>query len=240
MTQFKSFIFIALTIVLIGCTTQRRYHRGGLHFEWQISSNQKSANKQRSSKTMKEVEPPVAERSSVIQNSQITLIPTVEILQRKLDWINRTKTQLFATPHQNRADNFANFTTVRKTIALPHQSKNYIIYKTVSVASLNNNRQPTETKSMNYEDPDRIKKLEKAAIVLYTIGLFVGLLALIFWSEILGIITAVIFSTGFVVFLCCGGKAHYFFSWIMSFLIGLSLALLAMTKGGNFNGFFIP
>ncbi|MEY4543218.1 MAG: hypothetical protein RL411_1295 [Bacteroidota bacterium] len=93
----------------------------------------------------------------------------------------------------------------------------------------------------NEGDPDQLKKLETAAIVIYAIGLLVGILALIFWSNTLAIITAAIMSVGFVVFLCCGGKAHYFFSWVMSFLIGLGLIVLMIKKGdGNFHGFFIP
>jgi hypothetical protein len=96
-------------------------------------------------------------------------------------------------------------------------------------------------KRANDGDPDQLKKLETAAIVIYAIGLLVGILALIFWSNTLAIITAAIMSVGFVVFLCCGGKAHYFFSWVMSFLIGLGLIVLMIKKGdGNFHGFFIP
>ena len=96
-------------------------------------------------------------------------------------------------------------------------------------------------KRANEGDPDQLKKLETAAIVIYAIGLLVGILALIFWSNTLAIITAAIMSVGFVVFLCCGGKAHYFFSWVMSFLIGLGLIVLMIKKGdGNFHGFFIP
>jgi uncharacterized protein YacL len=108
-------------------------------------------------------------------------------------------------------------------------------------ASNKNPRQNKVAIGANEGDPDQLKKLETAAIVIYAIGLLVGILALIFWSNTLAIITAAIMSVGFVVFLCCGGKAHYFFSWVMSFLIGLGLIVLMIKKGdGNFHGFFIP
>lgn len=106
--------------------------------------------------------------------------------------------------------------------------------------SIQNPRQHKGEINASGQDPDQVKNLETAAIVIYAIGLLVGILALIFWSNTLAIITAIIMSAGFIVFLCCGGKAHYFFSWIMSFLIGLFILFFVTTKNGSFNGFFIP
>ena len=45
MRHYKRFIFIALVIVLSGCTTQRRYHQGGIHIDWHTFGHQESSDK---------------------------------------------------------------------------------------------------------------------------------------------------------------------------------------------------
>ena len=137
---------------------------------------------------------------------------------------------------ENQTTQFANFTNVQNAKTQHSKTRS-----ATASESIQNPRQNKGEINASGQDPDQVKNLETAAIVIYAIGLLVGILALIFWSNTLAIITAAIMSVGFIVFLCCGGKANYFFSWIMSFLIGLGLIVLMIKKGdGNFHGFFIP
>ena len=235
--HYKRFIFIALVIVLSGCTTQRRYHQGGIHIDWHSFGHQESSDKNHQDKSARKsdqkADHPADQQAEnhfseqptvVIQNPHPSNIENGPVKSRV---VTRNES-IISIEDQN--TQFANFTNV--------QNAN----DQLSAAS-ESNKNPRQNKGnmvANDGDPDQLKNLETAAIVIYAIGLLVGILALIFWSNTLAIITAAIMSVGFVVFLCCGGKANYFFSWIMSFLIGLCLLFFVIKRNGSFNGFFIP
>jgi hypothetical protein len=231
MRHFKRFIFIALVIVLSGCTTQRRYHQGGIHIDWHSFGHQESSDKNHQDKPA---------RKSVQQVAQ----------QADQQAENRFSEQPTAVSQNTHPTNIENGPVKNKVVTRNEIANDQLSASSIAIAS-GSNKNPRQNKGnmvandgdkrANDGDPDQLKKLETAAIVIYAIGLLVGILALIFWSNTLAIITAAIMSVGFVVFLCCGGKAHYFFSWVMSFLIGLGLIVLMIKKGdGNFHGFFIP
>jgi ribosomal protein S11 len=249
--HYKRFIFIALVIVLSGCTAQRRYHQGGIHIDWHSFGHQESSDKNHQDKSVRKSDQKAAQQAdqkaaqqaenhlleqptTVVQNPHPSNIENGPLKSRVVTR-NEIKTSSIISI-EDQTTQFANFTNVQNAKAPLSASS--------IVAASGSNKNPRQNKGhirANDGDPDQLKNLETAAIVIYAIGLLVGILALIFWSNTLAIITAAIMSIGFVVFLCCGGKAHYFFSWVMSFLIGLGLIVLMIKKGdGNFHGFFIP
>ena len=243
MGHYKRFIFIALVIFLSGCTAQRRYHQGGIHIDWQNFGHQESSDKNHQDKSARKSVQKAAHKTEnrfFEQQTGVSEVPhpsnTVNALLK-----NKVVTQheieiASGSRIENQTTQFANFTNVQN--AKNQHSKTR---SATASESIQNPRQNKGEINASGQDPDQVKNLETAAIVIYAIGLLVGILALIFWSNTLAIITAAIMSVGFIVFLCCGGKANYFFSWIMSFLIGLGLIVLMIKKGdGNFHGFFIP
>jgi hypothetical protein len=221
MRHYKRFIFIALVIVLSGCTTQRRYHQGGIHIDWHTFGHQESSDKNHQDKSARKSDQKADQPAENRFSEQPTAVNPI--------------------PHPSNIENGP----VKSRVV----TRNEVANDQLSAAS-GSNKNPRQNKGnmvandgdkrANDGDPDQLKNLETAAIVIYAIGLLVGILALIFWSNTLAIITAAIMSVGFVVFLCCGGKAHYFFSWVMSFLIGLCLLFFVIKRNGSFNGFFIP
>ena len=231
MRHYKRFIFIALVIVLSGCTTQRRYHQGGIHIDWHTFGHQESSDKNHQDKSARKSDQKAdqqadqqAENHFSEQPTAVSQIPHLSNIE-----IGELKSRVVNCDENAKAPNSeTRIVVVSASNKNPRQNK-------VAIGANEGDKRANEG------DPDQLKKLETAAIVIYAIGLLVGILALIFWSNTLAIITAAIMSVGFVVFLCCGGKAHYFFSWVMSFLIGLGLIVLMIKKGdGNFHGFFIP
>ena len=242
MKNYLGHFFLAFAILISGCTTQRRYHQTGLHIEWLGHSHQKSF-----------IDPKTITSNKISKKSRAQTPAMIPSKESKFD-----SPMGPANFHSNRHGIGEN----RPTQAVTHQKNHPVDFAQSPFFKINKgncsnsslghfpaavNRQiqhpskvPVEVKALNYEDPDRFKKIEKAAMIIYAVGLLVGLFALIFWSRTLAIITAAIMAIGFVVFLCCGGKANYFFSWVMSFLIGIGLLLLVLTGNGNFNGFFIP
>ena len=227
--HYKRFIFIALVIILSGCTAQRRYHQGGIHIDWHSFGHQKSSDKNHQDKSARKS----AQKADQQADQQAD--------QKAENRFSEQPTAVSPIPHPS---NIQNGPLKNKVV-----TRNEIENDQLSAAS-ESNKNPRQNKDnmvahdgdirANDGDPDQLKNLETAAIVIYAIGLLVGILALIFWSNTLAIITAAIMSVGFVVFLCCGGKANYFFSWIMSFLIGLCLLFFVIKRNGSFNGFFIP
>jgi hypothetical protein len=235
MRHYKRFIFIALVIILSGCTTQRRYHQGGIHIDWHSFGHQESSDKNHQEKSARKS----AQKAD--QQADQTADQTAE------NRFSEQPTAVNPIPHPS---NIENGPVKNKVVTRNEIANDQLSASSIAIAS-GSNKNPRQNKGnvvanegdkrANDGDPDQLKNLETAAIVIYAIGLLVGILALIFWSNTLAIITAAIMSVGFVVFLCCGGKAHYFFSWVMSFLIGLGLIVLMIKKGdGNFHGFFIP
>jgi hypothetical protein len=242
--HYKRFIFIALVIILSGCTAQCRYHQGGIHIDWHSFGHQESSDKNHQDKPARKSVQQVAQQAdqqaenrfseqptAVSQNTHPTNIEN-DPLKSRVVTLNESIISI-----EDQTTQFANFTNVQNAkdqlSAASESNKNPRQNKGNMVANDGDKR-------ANDGDPDQLKNLETAAIVIYAIGLLVGILALIFWSNTLAIITAAIMSVGFVVFLCCGGKANYFFSWIMSFLIGLCLLFFVIKRNGSFNGFFIP
>ena len=243
MGHYKRFIFIALVIFLSGCTAQRRYHQGGIHIDWQNFGHQESSDKNHQDKSARKSVQKAAHKAEnrfLEQQTAVSQVPhpsnTVNALLK-----NKVVTQheieiASGSRIENQTTQFANFTNVQNAKTQHSKTRS-----ATASESIQNPRQNKGEINASGQDPDQVKNLETAAIVIYAIGLLVGILALIFWSNTLAIITAAIMSVGFIVFLCCGGKANYFFSWIMSFLIGLGLIVLMIKKGdGNFHGFFIP
>jgi len=230
MRHYKRFIFIALVIVLSGCTTQRRYHQGGIHIDWHSFGHQESSDKNHQDKSARKSDQKTDQQADQQAENRFSEQPTL-VSQ------NSHSTNIENGPLKSRVVN------CDENAKAPNSETRIVVVS----ASNKNPRQNKVAiganegdKRANEGDPDQLKKLETAAIVIYAIGLLVGILALIFWSNTLAIITAAIMSVGFVVFLCCGGKAHYFFSWVMSFLIGLCLLFFVIKRNGSFNGFFIP
>ena len=239
MGHYKRFIFIVLVIFLSGCTAQRRYHQGGIHIDWQNFGHQESSDKNHQDKSAHKAAHK-AENRFFEQQSAVSQIPhpsNTKNVQLKNTVITQHEIEIASgTRIENQTTQFANFTNVQNT-----KNQHTKTRRVTASESIQNPRQNKGDINASGQDPDQVKNLETAAIVIYAIGLLVGILALIFWSNTLAIITAAIMSVGFIVFLCCGGKANYFFSWIMSFLIGLGLIVLMIKKGdGNFHGFFIP
>ena len=242
MGHYKRFIFIALVIFLSGCTAQRRYHQGGIHIDWQNFGHQESSDKNHQDKSARKSVQKAAHKTENRFFEQQTAVSEVPHPSNTVNALLKNKV---VTQHEieiasgsrieNQTTQFANFTNVQN--AKNQQTKTRSV---TASESIQNPRQNKGEINASGQDPDQVKNLETAAIVIYAIGLLVGILALIFWSNTLAIITAAIMSAGFIVFLCCGGKAHYFFSWIMSFLIGLCILFFVITKNGSFNGFFIP
>jgi hypothetical protein len=230
MRHYKRFIFIALVIVLSGCTTQRRYHQSGIHIDWHTFGHQESSDKNHQDKSARKsdqkadqpADQPAENRFSE-QPTSVSPIPHPSNIEN-----GELKSRVVNCDENAKAPN-----SETRIAAVSASNKNPRQNKGNMVANDGDKR-------ANDGDPDQLKNLETAAIVIYAIGLLVGILALIFWSNTLAIITAAIMSVGFVVFLCCGGKAHYFFSWVMSFLIGLCLLFFVIKRNGSFNGFFIP
>jgi hypothetical protein len=229
--HYKRFIFIALVIVLSGCTAQRRYHQGGIHIDWHSFGHQKSSDKNHKEKSARKSAQKADQQADQQAENHLLEQPT-------------------AVSQNTHPTNIENGPLKNKVVTRNEIANDQLSASSIAIAS-ESNKNPRQNKGnmvahdgdirANDGDPDQLKNLETAAIVIYAIGLLVGILALIFWSNTLAIITAAIMSIGFVVFLCCGGKANYFFSWIMSFLIGLGLIVLMIKKGdGNFHGFFIP
>ena len=228
--HYKRFIFIALVIILSGCTAQRRYHQGGIHIDWHSFGHQESSDKNHQDKS--------ARKSAQKADQQAD--------QQAENRFSEQPTAVVQNPHPS---NIENGPLKNKVVTRNEIANDQLSASSIAIAS-GSNKNPRQNKGnmvandgdkrANDGDPDQLKKLETAAIVIYAIGLLVGILALIFWSNTLAIITAAIMSVGFVVFLCCGGKANYFFSWIMSFLIGLCLLFFVIKRNGSFNGFFIP
>lgn len=235
MGHYKRFIFIALVIFLSGCTAQRRYHQGGIHIDWQNFGHQESSDKNHQDKSAQKAENCFFEQQLAV--SQIPHPSNTKNIQLKNKVVTRHEIKTASgISIENQTTQFANFTNVQNAKTQHSETRS-----ATASESIQNPRQHKGEINASGQDPDQVKNLETAAIVIYAIGLLVGILALIFWSNTLAIITAAIMSAGFIVFLCCGGKAHYFFSWIMSFLIGLGLIVLMIKKGdGNFHGFFIP
>jgi preprotein translocase subunit SecF len=228
MRHYKRFIFIALVIILSGCTTQRRYHQGGIHIDWHTFGHQESSDKNHQNKSARK------------SNQKADQQTDQQADQQAENRFSEQPTSVSPIPHPSNIENGE----LKSRVVNCDENAKAPNSETRNVAVSASNKNPRQNKvaiGANEGDPDQLKKLETAAIVIYAIGLLVGILALIFWSNTLAIITAAIMSVGFVVFLCCGGKAHYFFSWVMSFLIGLGLIVLMIKKGdGNFHGFFIP
>jgi len=230
MRHYKRFIFIALVIVLSGCTTQRRYHQGGIHIDWHSFGHQESSDKNHQDKSARKSDQKTdqqadqqAENRFSAQPTAVSQIPIPSNIEN-----GPLKSRVVNCDENAKAPNSeTRIAAVSASNKNPRQNK-------VAIGANEGDKRANEG------DPDQLKKLETAAIVIYAIGLLVGILALIFWSNTLAIITAAIMSVGFVVFLCCGGKAHYFFSWVMSFLIGLCLLFFVIKRNGSFNGFFIP
>jgi len=247
MRHYKRFIFIALVIVLSGCTTQRRYHQGGIHLDWHSFGHQESSDKNHQDKSARKSDQKTDQQADQQAENRFSEQPTavsqnthpsnIENGPLKSRVVTRNEIETASGSHiEDQTTQFANFTNVQNAKAPNSETR------IVAVSASNKNpRQNKVAIGANEGDPDQVKKLEKAAIIIYAIGLLVGILALIFWSNTLAIITAAIMSVGFITFICCGGKANYFFSWVMSFLIGLGLIVLMIKKGdGNFHGFFIP
>ena len=243
MGHYKRFIFIALVIFLSGCTAQRRYHQGGIHIDWQNFGHQESSDKNHQDKSARKSVQKAAHKTENRFFEQQTAVSEVPHPSNTVNALLKNKV---VTQHEieiasgsrieNQTTQFANFTNVQNAKTQHSKTRS-----ATASESIQNPRQNKGEINASGQDPDQVKNLETAAIVIYAIGLLVGILALIFWSNTLAIITAAIMSVGFIVFLCCGGKANYFFSWIMSFLIGLGLIVLMIKKGdGNFHGFFIP
>ena len=243
MGHYKRFIFIALVIFLSGCTAQRRYHQGGIHIDWQNFGHQESSDKNHQDKSARKSVQKAAHKTENRFFEQQTAVSEVPHPSNTVNALLKNKV---VTQHEieiasgsrieNQTTQFANFTNVQNAKNQHSETRS-----ATASESIQNPRQHKGEINASGQDPDQVKNLETAAIVIYAIGLLVGILALIFWSNTLAIITAAIMSVGFIVFLCCGGKANYFFSWIMSFLIGLGLIVLMIKKGdGNFHGFFIP
>ena len=243
MGHYKRFIFIALVIFLSGCTAQRRYHQGGIHIDWQNFGHQESSDKNHQDKSARKSVQKAAHKTENRFFEQQTAVSEVPHPSNTVNALLKNKV---VTQHEieiasgsrieNQTTQFANFTNVQNAKTQHSKTRS-----ATASESIQNPRQNKGEINASGQDPDQVKNLETAAIVIYAIGLLVGVLALIFWSNTLAIITAAIMSVGFIVFLCCGGKAHYFFSWIMSFLIGLGIIVLMIKKGdGNFHGFFIP
>jgi preprotein translocase subunit SecF len=223
MRHYKRFIFIALVIVLSGCTTQRRYHQGGIHIDWHTFGHQESSDKNHQDKSARKSDQKADQPADQPAENRFSEQPT----------------SVSPIPHPSNIENGE----LKSRVVNCDENAKAPNSETRNVAVSASNKNPRQNKvaiGANEGDPDQLKKLETAAIVIYAIGLLVGILALIFWSNTLAIITAAIMSVGFVVFLCCGGKAHYFFSWVMSFLIGLCLLFFVIKRNGSFNGFFIP
>ena len=235
--HYKRFIFIALVIFLSGCITQRRYHQGGINIDWHTFGHQESSDKNHKEKSARKSDQQADQKAAnrffeqptaVSQNTHPSNIENGPLKSRV---VTRNEIETASGSHiEDQTTQFANFTNVQ-------HANNQL---SAASGSNNNPRKKKGEKRANDGVPDQLKNLETAAIVIYAIGLLVGILALIFWSNTLAIITAAIMSVGFVVFLCCGGKAHYFFSWVMSFLIGLCLLFFVIKRNGSFNGFFIP
>ena len=243
MGHYKRFIFIALVIFLSGCTAQRRYHQGGIHIDWQNFGHQESSDKNHQDKSARKS---VQKTAHKVENRFFEQPTAVSQIPHPTNTVNVQLKNKVVTQHEieiasgsrieNQTTQFANFTNVQNAKTQHSKTRS-----ATASESIQNPRQNKGEINASGQDPDQVKNLETAAIVIYAIGLLVGILALIFWSNTLAIITAAIMSVGFIVFLCCGGKANYFFSWIMSFLIGLGLIVLMIKKGdGNFHGFFIP
>lgn len=223
MRHYKRFIFIALVIILSGCTTQRRYHQGGIHIDWHTFGHQESSDKNHQDKSARKSDQKADQPADQPAENRFSEQPT----------------SVSPIPHPSNIENGE----LKSRVVNCDENAKAPNSETRNVAVSASNKNPRQNKvaiGANEGDPDQLKKLETAAIVIYAIGLLVGILALIFWSNTLAIITAAIMSVGFVVFLCCGGKAHYFFSWVMSFLIGLCLLFFVIKRNGSFNGFFIP
>lgn len=223
MRHYKRFIFIALVIVLSGCTTQRRYHQSGIHIDWHTFGHQESSDKNHQDKSARKSDQKADQPADQPAENRFSEQPT----------------SVSPIPHPSNIENGE----LKSRVVNCDENAKAPNSETRNVAVSASNKNPRQNKvaiGANEGDPDQLKKLETAAIVIYAIGLLVGILALIFWSNTLAIITAAIMSVGFVVFLCCGGKAHYFFSWVMSFLIGLCLLFFVIKRNGSFNGFFIP
>ena len=242
MGHYKRFIFIALVIFLSGCTAQRRYHQGGIHIDWQNFGHQESSDKNHQDKSARKSVQKAAHKAEnrfLEQQTAVSQIPhpsNTENVQLKNKVVTQNEIEIASGSRiENQTTQFANFTNVQNAKTQHSKTRS-----ATASESIQNPRQHKGEINASGQDPDQVKKLERAAIVIYAIGLLVGILALIFWSNTLAIITAVIMSAGFIVFLCCGGKANYFFSWIMSFLIGLCILFFVITKNGSFNGFFIP
>jgi hypothetical protein len=223
MRHYKRFIFIALVIFLSGCTTQRRYHQGGIHIDWHTFGHQESSDKNHQDKSARKSDQKADQPADQPAENRFSEQPT----------------SVSPIPHPSNIENGE----LKSRVVNCDENAKAPNSETRNVAVSASNKNPRQNKGnmvANDGDPDQLKNLETAAIVIYAIGLLVGILALIFWSNTLAIITAAIMSVGFVVFLCCGGKAHYFFSWVMSFLIGLCLLFFVIKRNGSFNGFFIP
>ena len=243
MGHYKRFIFIALVIFLSGCTAQHRYHQGGIHIDWHSFAHQESSDKNHQDESARKSAQKAAHKAEnrfFEQQRAVSQIPhpsNTENAELKNKVVTQHEIKIASgTWIENQTTQFANFTNVQNT-----KNQHTKTRSATASESIQNPRQNKGEINASGQDPDQVKNLETAAIVIYAIGLLVGILALIFWSNTLAIITAAIMSAGFIVFLCCGGKANYFFSWIMSFLIGLGLIVLMIKKGdGNFHGFFIP
>jgi preprotein translocase subunit SecF len=208
---------------LSGCTTQRRYHQGGIHIDWHTFGHQESSDKNHQDKSARKSDQKADQPADQPAENRFSEQPT----------------SVSPIPHPSNIENGE----LKSRVVNCDENAKAPNSETRNVAVSASNKNPRQNKvaiGANEGDPDQLKKLETAAIVIYAIGLLVGILALIFWSNTLAIITAAIMSVGFVVFLCCGGKAHYFFSWVMSFLIGLCLLFFVIKRNGSFNGFFIP
>ena len=243
MGHYKKFIFIVLVIFLSGCTAQHRYHQGGIHIDWHSFAHQESSDKNHQDESARKSAQKAAHKAEnrfFEQQRAVSQIPhpsNTENAELKNKVVTQNEIEIASGSRiENQTTLVANFTNVQNTKDQHSETQ--------GVTTSESNQNPRQNKALfgaNEGDPDQVKKLETAAIAIYATGLLVGILALIFWSNTLAIITAAIMSAGFIVFLCCGGKAHYFFSWIMSFLIGLGIIVLMIKKGdGNFHGFFIP
>ena len=242
MGHYKRFIFIALVIFLSGCTAQRRYHQGGIHIDWQNFGHQESSDKNHQDKSARKSVQKAAHKTEnrfFEQQTAVSEVPhpsNTKNVQLKNKVVTQHEIEIASGSRiENQTTQFANFTNVQNAKTQHSKTRS-----ATASESIQNPRQNKGEINASGQDPDQVKNLETAAIVIYAIGLLVGILALIFWSNTLAIITAAIMSVGFIVFLCCGGKAHYFFSWVMSFLIGLCILFFVITKNGSFNGFFIP
>ena len=168
MRHYKRFIFIALVIVLSGCTTQRRYHQGGIHIDWHTFGHQESSDKNHQDKparksaqkanqqTDQQAENRFSEQpTAVSQNTHPTNIEN-DPLKSRVVTLNEVETAS-GISIEDQTTQFANFTNVKNA-------------KAPLSAATRSNKNPRQNKvgiganegdkRANEGDPDQLKKLD--------------------------------------------------------------------------------